>query len=83
MQRSYEEVSDIIITRIAEQLSLDKHTVKPESTLDSLGADSLDQVEIIIKLQEAFGVEIDDDSAEKISTVAQAIDYIQAHTKTN
>ena len=83
MQRSYEEVSDIIITLIAEQLSLDKHTVKPESTLDSLGADSLDQVEIIIKLQEAFGVEIDDDSAEKISTVAQAIDYIQAHTKTN
>ena len=83
MQRSYEEVSDIIITLIAEQLSLDKHTVKPESTLDTLGADSLDQVEIIIKLQEAFGVEIDDDSAEKISTVAQAIDYIQAHTKTN
>ncbi len=83
MQRSYEEVSDIIITLIAEQLSLDKHTVKPESTLDSLGADSLDQVEIIIKLQEAFGVEIDDDSAEKIGTVAQAIDYIQTHTKSN
>ena len=83
MQRSYEQISDIIITLIAEQLSLDKHTVKPESTLDSLGADSLDQVEIIIKLQEEFGVEIDDDSAEKIGTVAQAIDYIQAHTKTN
>ena len=82
MQRSYEELSDIIITLIAEQLSLDKHTVKAESTLDSLGADSLDQVEIIIKLQEEFGIEIDDDSAEKIITVAQAIDYVQKHTST-
>ncbi len=79
MQRSYEEVSDIIITLIGEQLSLEKHTIKPESTLDSLGADSLDQVEIIIKLQETFGIEIDDDSAEKINTVGQAIDYVQAH----
>ncbi len=83
MQRSYEDLSSTIITLIAEQLSLDKHTVKPESTLDSLGADSLDQVEIIIKLQEEFGIEIDDDSAEKIGTVAQAIEYIQTHTTKN
>jgi len=52
--------------------------VKPESTLDSLGADSLDQVEIIIKLQEEFGIEIDDNAAEKITTVQEAIDYVNS-----
>jgi len=71
-----QEVTNIIISLIAEQLSITPDRIKRDSTLESLGADSLDQVEIIIKLQEQFGVEIDDDAADKIETVGQTIDYI-------
>ena len=48
-----------------------------QATLESLGADSLDMLEIIMKLEEAFGVEIDDDQAENIQTVGQAVESIQ------
>lgn len=47
--------------------------------IDDLGADSLDTVDIIMEFEEAFGVEIPDDAAEKIQTVGDAIDHIEAH----
>ena len=62
---------------VAEQLGTDAATVKSESSfIDDLGADSLDTVELVMALEEEFDTEIPDDEAEKITTVQQAIDYI-------
>ena len=62
---------------VAEQLGTDAATVKNESSfIDDLGADSLDTVELVMALEEEFDTEIPDDEAEKITTVQQAIDYI-------
>ena len=62
---------------VSEQLGADISTVKNESSfIDDLGADSLDTVELVMALEEEFDTEIPDDDAEKITTVQQAIDYI-------
>ncbi|MDB4042542.1 acyl carrier protein [Methylophilaceae bacterium] len=62
---------------VSEQLGTDIATVKNESSfIDDLGADSLDTVELVMALEEEFDTEIPDDDAEKITTVQQAIDYI-------
>ncbi len=67
---------------IVDQLGVDEDEVKPESSfVDDLGADSLDVVELVMALEEEFGLEINDEDAEKISTVTQAIDYISSHAK--
>lgn len=65
-----------IIDLIAEQLNISKDIIKSESSLESLGADSLARVEIIMKLEEEFEIEINDDEAENITTIQQAVDYI-------
>ena len=65
---------------VAEQLGVNEAEVKNESSFqDGLGADSLDTVELVMALEEAFGCEIPDEEAEKITTVQLAIDYITAH----
>ena len=65
---------------VAEQLGVAEDEVKNESSLkDDLGADSLGTVELVMALEEAFGCEIPDEDAEKITTVQAAIDYINAH----
>ena len=62
---------------VSEQLGADKKTLKNESSfIDDLGADSLDTVELVMALEEEFDTEIPDEDAEKITTVQQAIDYI-------
>jgi acyl carrier protein len=62
---------------VSEQLGADAATVKNEySFIDDLGADSLDTVELVMALEEEFDTEIPDEDAEKITTVQQAIDYI-------
>jgi acyl carrier protein len=67
---------------IAEQLGVDPSEVTPEASfVDDLGADSLDTVELVMALEEEFGVEIPDEDAEKITTVNDAIKYIQEHEK--
>lgn len=64
---------------VAEQLGLRDEDVKPESNLvDDLGADSLDRVELVMALEDEFGLEIPDAEGEKIQTVQQAIDYATA-----
>jgi acyl carrier protein len=69
-----EKVIDIIV----EQLSVDKDKVVPgASFVDDLGADSLDLVELIMAMEEAFGIEIPDEVAEKITSVQDAIDHVQ------
>lgn len=63
---------------IAEQLGVDEPEIKNASNfVDDLGADSLDQVELVMAFEEEFGIEIPDDEAEKITTVQTAIDYIE------
>jgi acyl carrier protein len=67
---------------ISEQLGVDEGEVTPgASFVDDLGADSLDQVELVMALEEAFGVEIPDEDAEKLRTVQDALDYIEKHAK--
>jgi len=65
---------------VAEQLGANEADVKNESSfVDDLGADSLDTVELVMALEEEFGCEIPDEDAEKITTVQQAIDYVNAN----
>jgi acyl carrier protein len=65
---------------IAEQLSVSEDEVTPEANfIDDLNADSLDLVELIMSLEEEFGIEISEEEAEKIHTVGDAIEYIKEH----
>jgi acyl carrier protein len=67
---------------IVEQLNVDKEAVVPAAKfVDDLGADSLDTVELVMALEEAFSLDIPDDDAEKIGTVGDAINYIKSHVK--
>jgi acyl carrier protein len=73
-----EKVKHIIV----EQLGVDEDEVKPEASfVDDLGADSLDVVELVMALEEEFGMEISDEDAEKLGTVAEAVKYIESHVK--
>ncbi len=73
-----EKVKHIIV----EQLGVDEDEVKAgASFVDDLGADSLDVVELVMALEEEFGLEISDEDAEKITTVQQAIEYISTNAK--
>jgi len=63
---------------ICEQLEVNEEDVVPEASfVDDLGADSLDQVELIMAMEEEFGISISDEQAEKIVSVRDAIEYIQ------
>ncbi|MGB0722598.1 MAG: acyl carrier protein [Gammaproteobacteria bacterium] len=65
---------------VVEQLGVQEENVTQEASfVDDLGADSLDTVELVMALEEEFECEIPDEEAEKITTVKEAIDYIQAH----
>ena len=65
---------------VVEQLGVSEDEVKTESSfVDDLGADSLDTVELVMALEEEFDTEIPDEEAEKIATVQNAIDYINAN----
>ncbi len=73
-----EKVKKIII----DQLGVDEAEVTAEAKfVDDLGADSLDTVELVMALEEEFGIEIPDEDAEKIATVRDAITYIREHKK--
>ena len=65
---------------IVEQLGVDATEVTPQASfVNDLGADSLDTVELVMAFEEAFGIEIPDEDAEKIATVKDAVEYIQKH----
>ncbi len=72
----FEQVKEVVV----EQLNANPDEVKPESRfVEDLGADSLDVVELVMALEEKFGIEIPDEEAEKIQTVADAVEYIKKH----
>ena len=74
------ELEERIAEIIAEQLGVEAAEVTPEASfVDDLGADSLDTVELVMALEEEFGIEIPDEEAEKIATVKDAITYIKEH----
>lgn len=76
MALSHEEIKTKLLKIISEQLKIDKDSIQPEASLDSLGADSLDRVEIIMNIEETFGLEISDEDSDKFTSLDKAINYI-------
>ena len=73
-----ERVGEIIV----EQLGCTQGEVVPEASfIDDLGADSLDIVELVMAMEEAFGVEIPDEDAERIQTIGDAVSYLRGKTE--
>ncbi len=76
------EVASKVKAIIVDKLSVEESEVTSEASFtNDLGADSLDTVELIMEFEKEFGISIPDDQAEKISTVGDAIAYIEANTK--
>lgn len=74
----FEQVKKVVV----EQLGVAEGEIKKESSfVEDLGADSLDTVELVMALEESFGVEIPDEDAEKIKTIGDTINYIKEHGK--
>jgi acyl carrier protein len=75
-----EPVADRVKKIIVDQLGVEEELVTSEASfVDDLGADSLDTVELVMALEEEFGIEIPDEDAEKITRVKEAVDYIEKH----
>jgi len=76
------EVVEKVRQIISEQLGVDEAEVTPSASFtDDLGADSLDQVELVMALEEEFALQIGDEDTEKMLTVQNAIDYVEKHAK--
>ncbi len=76
------EVVEKVRQIVSEQLGVDEAEVTPSASFtDDLGADSLDQVELVMALEEEFALQIGDEDTEKMLTVQNAIDYVEKHAK--
>jgi acyl carrier protein len=76
-------VLERVIDIVSEQLGADKSKITVDTHfVNDLGADSLDTVELVMELEEEFDINIPDDVAEKIQTIGQAVEHIEAATKT-
>ena len=74
------EILEKVKKVVVDQLSVDENLVTPTASFTAdLGADSLDTVELVMAFEEAFDCEIPDEDAEKIATVQDAVNYIEAH----
>jgi acyl carrier protein len=77
---SREEIFERVKTVLGEQLGVDESEITEEASFqDDLDADSLDLVELIMELEDQFGMKIPDEDAQKITTVGQAVDYVTTH----
>ncbi|KKT01839.1 MAG: Acyl carrier protein [candidate division TM6 bacterium GW2011_GWF2_43_17] len=74
-------VEERIYAIVAEQLTRAASEIGPDMTFEAIGADSLDRVEIVMKIEEVFDVELDDDELEKLATVGDFARYIEAQLK--
>ena len=72
---TFDKVKDVVIDKLGVE---EDKIISSASFVDDLGADSLDTVELIMQLEEEFGIEIPDEDAEKITTVQAAVDYIDS-----
>lgn len=76
------DITSRVINVVAEQLSVEASEIRPESSFqDDLGADSLDLVELVMAMEEEFDIKIDDEAAQKLKTVQNAVDFINNHSK--
>ena len=76
MSNVFEKVKEIIV----DKLAVDESAVKPEAAfIEDLGADSLDIVDLIMALEEEFGIDIPDEEAQKLRTIGDAVKYIEDH----
>jgi acyl carrier protein len=75
-------IEERVVKIVCDQMGTTPDKITPETSfINDLGADSLDTVELVMALEEAFDMEIPDEEAEKIQTVGQAVSYIQTHKK--
>ena len=75
-------VEDRVKEIIVEQLGVNQEQVKPEAKfIEDLGADSLDTVELVMALEEEFGIEVPDDQAEKLQSVGDVLKYVEENAK--
>lgn len=81
VESNMSDVAERVKKIVAEQLGVKEEVSNDASFVDDLGADSLDTVELVMALEEEFDCEIPDEEAEKITTVQEAIDYIEKHLK--
>ncbi len=77
-----ESIEEKVKQIIVDELGVEESEVTPNARfVDDLGADSLDNVELVMRFEEEFGVEIPDEDAEKIQSVRDAVEYIEKHSK--
>jgi acyl carrier protein len=80
--KTMSDIASRVKAIIVDKLGVDENEVTPEASFtNDLGADSLDTVELIMEFEKEFNIAIPDDQAEKISTVGEAIAYIEKNTK--